>query len=90
MPVGRSMNSLGPWAFEPGPITPVTRNWASGKRSPSMLMKGMEPPRPSNIGGAPKWALDARVTESRSHAAIAGASQPLPGRSPVETPRRAP
>src|SRR5207253_4231173 len=22
-PVGRSMNSFGPWAFEPGPMTPV-------------------------------------------------------------------
>src|SRR5262249_61227045 len=52
-PVGRSMNSFGPWAFEPGPMTPVTRNWARGKRSPSMLMNGIEPPRPSNIAGAP-------------------------------------
>ena len=45
--------------MEPGPITPVTRNCASGKRSPSICMNGMEPPRPLNIGGAPKYALDA-------------------------------
>src|SRR6185295_14815958 len=53
-PVGRSMNSFGPCALEPGPITPVTRNCACGKRSPSICMKGMEPPSPLNIVGAPK------------------------------------
>ena len=84
------MNSFGPWAFEPGPMTPVTRNCACGNRSPSMLMNGIEPPRPSNIGGALKYAREARVTESRSQSAITGASQPVPGRSPVENVTRAP
>src|SRR2546426_12424253 len=55
-----------------------------------MLMNGIEPPSPSNIGGAWKYALDARVTESRSQSAITGAFQPLPGRSPVENVTRAP
>src|SRR4030095_16171465 len=48
-PVGKWRNSLGPWAFEPGPIAPVMRNWACGNRSPSMLMNGIEPPRPATI-----------------------------------------
>ena len=77
------MNSFGPWALEPGPITPVTRNWASGNRSPSMLMNGIDPPSPSNIAGAPNCAVEARSTASRSQPAIAGAFQPVPGRSPV-------
>src|SRR5688572_32429555 len=33
MPVGRSRNSFGPCALEPGPITPVIRNCACGNRS---------------------------------------------------------
>src|SRR5262249_10254949 len=89
-PVGRSMNSFGPWAFEPGPMTPVTRNCACGNRSPSMLMNGMEPPSPSNIAGAWKYAREARPTDSRSHSAIVGAFQPVPGRSPVENVTRPP
>ena len=55
-----------------------------------MLMNGIEPPRPSNMGGAPKYAFDARVTDSRSQSAMAGAFQPLPGRSAVENVTRAP
>ena len=53
-PVGRCRNSFGPWAFEPGPIAPVMRNWAVGKRAPSMLMNGIEPPVPWNTAGLPK------------------------------------
>ena len=39
-------------------------------------MNGIDPPRPLNIGGAPKYAPEARWTESSSQAAVAGASQP--------------
>src|SRR5438128_7905983 len=53
-PVGKWRNPFGPWAFDPGPIAPVMRNWASGKRSPSMLMNGIDPPSPANIAGLPK------------------------------------
>ena len=37
---------LGPWALECGPSTPVITNWALGNFSPSMPMKGIEPPSP--------------------------------------------
>src|SRR5690606_39560994 len=45
------LNSLGPWALDCGPRTPVTMNCACGKRSPSMERNGMPPP-PPKIGRA--------------------------------------
>ena len=54
LPVGMCRNSFGPWALEPGPSTPVIRNWAFGKRAPSMPMKGIEPPSPMKTAGLPK------------------------------------
>src|SRR4029453_19684604 len=77
-PVGRCRNSLGPWAFEPGPIAPVIMNWACGKRSPSMLMNGIDPPRPANMAGLPKYVADARWIDSSSFESVAGAFHPLP------------
>ena len=50
---GMCRNSLGPWALLSGPSTPVITNWASGKRSPSMAMKGIEPPSPMWRAGRP-------------------------------------
>ncbi len=44
--VGRWRYSSGPWALLSGPSTPVITNWASGNRSPSMPMNGMDPPSP--------------------------------------------
>jgi len=45
-PVGMCRNSLGPCALECGPNTPVTTNYAFGKRLPSIAMNGIEPPSP--------------------------------------------
>ena len=63
------------------------RNWADGKRWPSMLMNGMEPPTPAKAGGLPKWARDARSSDARSHGAKAGAFQPPLGVSGVKRTR---
>lgn len=43
---GMCRNSLGPWALECGPSNPVTTNCVPGNFSPSMAMKGIEPPSP--------------------------------------------
>ena len=43
---GTCRNSLGPWAFDSGPSTPVTTNCASGNLSVSIFMNGMVPPSP--------------------------------------------
>jgi hypothetical protein len=42
----RRARALPACTHEPGPSTPVTTNCACGKSSPSMPMKGMEPPSP--------------------------------------------
>lgn len=39
-----SKNSLGPWAFDSGPRTPVTMNWAFGQSPLKYPIKGIEPP----------------------------------------------
>ena len=46
LPIGTCRNSLGPCALLFGPSTPVIRNCAAGNFSPSMPMKGIEPPSP--------------------------------------------
>ena len=59
LPMGMCKNSLGPWAFDWGPRTPVMRNWASGTFCPSIAMKGMVPPSPMLMAGSPKKAREA-------------------------------
>jgi len=76
LPVGICRNSLGPWALDCGPKTPVIKNCASGNCSPSIAMNGMVPPSPMNIAGLSKNANDALLTESESHSANGGAFQP--------------
>ena len=61
-----------------GPMTPVTTNWASGNRSPSMPMNGIEPPSPKVRVGWPNVAVDARSSASTNHGAMAGAFHPGP------------
>ena len=61
----------------PGPSTPVTTNWASGKRSPSRCMNGIEPPSPVARWGLPKAAVDAASNDASSQGASGGASQPF-------------
>src|SRR5262249_47306245 len=73
--VGRSMNSLGPWAFDCGPRTPVITNWASGYRAANIPTKGIEPPSPYARAGAPKLRSDAASSAPHSHAAKPGAFQ---------------
>ena len=46
LPVLICKNSFGPWALLSGPRTPVIRNCALGNFSPSIPMKGIEPPSP--------------------------------------------
>src|SRR5881227_3030260 len=43
---GTCRNSLGPWAFDLGPSTPVTSICACGNLTPSIPMNGMVPPSP--------------------------------------------
>ena len=89
-PVATCRNSLGPWAFEPGPSTPVIRNWAAGKRWPSMPMNGIVPPSPSARAGAPKAARRRRPPmRVASHGAVGGASQPASRLDTVERDVRA-
>ena len=38
--------SLGPWAFESGPKTPVVKIYASGYLFSKSFINGIEPPRP--------------------------------------------
>ena len=76
--------------LEPGPIVPVIMNWACGNRSPSMLMNGIDPPRPANIAGLPKYVADARWIDSSSFGSVAGAFQPLPASPYVFIVTRAP
>ena len=52
--VGMWRNSFGPWAFDSGPSTPVTRNWAAGNSAPSIAMNGIVPPSPMYMAGLPK------------------------------------
>lgn len=44
---GKCKNSFGPWAFEFGPKTPVTMNYAVGYYSFNVFIKGIEPPSPN-------------------------------------------
>ena len=55
-------------------------NCACGNRSPSMLMNGMDPPTPADIGGRPKWVREARCRDSASQGARGGAVPPRAGR----------
>src|SRR6185437_722159 len=80
--VGMCRNSLGPWALECGPRTPVTTNWVRGNFAPSMAMKGIEPPSPMNAGGLLKAALLALSNAFASQGAVAGAFQPLSAEGP--------
>ena len=72
-----SRNSLGPWALEPGPSTPVMRNWALGNLTPSMFMNGMVPPSPIHAASLPNACLEAASTALASQGAVSGAFQPL-------------
>src|SRR5437867_7849987 len=69
-------NSFGPWALLSGPSTPVIRNCALGNFSPSIPMKGIEPPSPNEQALLPKKAVEAFSTACSSHGTGAGASQP--------------
>src|ERR1700744_673408 len=69
-------NSLGPCALECGPSTPVTKNCVCGKRSPSILRKGMVPPPPKLTASRPYTFCEARCIEFSNHGANAGAFQP--------------
>ena len=69
-------NSFGPWALLSGPRTPVIRNCALGNFSPSIPMKGIEPPSPYEHALLPKKVVDAFSTARSSQGASAGASQP--------------
>ena len=64
-------------------------NWASGNRSPSMPMNGIEPPSPNVRVGWPNVAVDADSSAASSHGAVAGASHPGP-LSPSLNDTRAP
>src|SRR3989454_10410589 len=76
LPVLMCKNSFGPWALLSGPRTPVIRNCALGNFSPSIPMKGMEPPSPYEHALLPKKVVDAFSTERSSQGTGAGASQP--------------
>src|SRR5471032_980973 len=80
--MGMWRNSLGPWALEWGPSTPVTTNWVLGNFAPSMAMKGMEPPSPIKAAGLPKAASLALSSARASQGAVAGAFQPLSAGGP--------
>src|SRR5471032_985757 len=75
-------NSLGPWALECGPNTPVTTNWVLGNFAPSMAMKGMEPPSPMKAAGVPNAAWLALSSAPASQGTSAGAFQPLSAGGP--------
>src|ERR1700728_2556248 len=77
LPVGMCKNSLGPWALECGPSTPVTTNCVLGNFLPSIAMKGIEPPSPMKAGGLPKCALLALSSALASQGESAGAFQPV-------------
>src|SRR5690606_5788327 len=77
LPIGMCRNALGPCALECGPSTPVIMNCAPGNFSPSMPMKGIEPPSPMYIAGLPKNAWLASSIAWLSHGDCAGAFQPL-------------
>src|SRR5258706_3706699 len=81
--VGMWRNSFGPWAFDPGPSTPVMQNWAFGNFSPSMYMNGIVPPSPMYIAGLPKYLREPASSACSSHAASSGASQPELSSRPV-------
>src|SRR6056297_638308 len=87
--VGRCRYSFGPWALLSGSSTPVITNWASGKRSPSIPMNGIDPPSPKVRAGSPNVADEARSSAWASHGAVAGAFQPGPD-STSENETRAP
>src|SRR5690606_20741311 len=76
LPVAMCRNSFGPCAFDCGPSTPVTRNCASGKRSPSMFMNGIVPPVPMYTASRPKNVRDACCSACSSHGATGGAFHP--------------
>src|SRR5471032_1772687 len=75
--MGICRNSLGPWALECGPNTPVTTNWVLGNFAPSMAIKGIEPPSPAKATGWPNAAWLALSSADASQGAVAGAFQPL-------------
>src|SRR6185503_799871 len=75
--VGMCRNSLGPCALECGPRTPVTTNWVFGYFSPSIAMKGIEPPSPMNATGLPKCATLALFNDAASQGASFGEFQPV-------------
>src|SRR3954469_11840565 len=76
--VGRWRYSFGPCALVPGPNTPVMTNCAPGNISPSMPMKGIEPPSPNARESLPKLAVDASSSAFCNHGANDGAFQPGP------------
>src|SRR5471032_3522970 len=82
---GMWRNSLGPWALEWGPSTPVTTNWVPGNFSPSMAMKGIEPPSPWNATGLPNAVRLALFSEASSQGAKVDAFQPLSPRGTSNT-----
>src|ERR1700742_1276460 len=83
--VGMCRNSLGPWALECGPSTPVTTNWVLGNFLPNMAMKGMEPPSPMKAPGLPKAALLASSKACASQGDSGGAFQPVSPRGQSNT-----
>src|SRR6201986_1171790 len=80
--VGIWRNSLGPWALECGPSTPVTTNWVLGNFAPSMPMNGIEPPSPIKPTGLPKASILALSSALASHGDKVGAFQPLSAGGP--------
>src|SRR5690348_958484 len=83
--VGMCKNSLGPWALECGPSTPVTTNCVLGNFLPNIAINGMEPPSPMKATGLPKAALLALFNAAASQGDSAGAFQPVSPRGQSNT-----
>jgi hypothetical protein len=80
--VGMCSDSLGPWAFDPGPRTPVARIWAAGNRAANHPMKGIVPPSPIRPDGWPKQNSDAWSMADANQATSGGAAHPPATASP--------
>ena len=73
---GMCKNSLGPWALEFGPKTPVIINCAFGYFSPNIAIKGMVPPSLIEQSCSLKYSREALLIAVDNHSDVLGALHP--------------